>query len=235
MDNESSQMIEVQNEVAYPLGWRIFARFFSNLLHPFFIPTVCAMLLFYCHPYTFANMLWKQKVLTVFIVFAFTSVYPAIAIIIMYKLNMISGVNLRNRKDRIIPYVVVLTFYTWIVYMSLKPGTLAFFPNNFLFSHLMLALLIAGSFSFVGNNFLKVSMHMLGQGGLAGFIFFTAAYAQMNMQSYFLLSIIGAGLVGTSRIILKAHTLPEVYTGFMIGFFSQFVAFVVFPWLGIFS
>jgi membrane-associated phospholipid phosphatase len=78
-------------------------------------------------------------------------------------------------------------------------------------------------------------MHMLGQGGLAGFVFFTAMYAQTNMQGYFLLSIIGAGLVGTSRIILKAHTLPEVYTGFVIGFFSQFVAFVVFPWLGIFS
>ena len=235
MENNGSNIVTVQNDTVYPLGWRIFARFVSNTLHPFLIPTVCAILLFYCHPYTFANMAWKQKVLTVFIVFAFTSIYPAIAIIIMYKLNMISGVNLRNRKDRIIPYVVVLTFYTWIVYMALKPGTLAFFPNSFLFSHLMLALLIAGCFSFVGNNFLKVSMHMLGQGGLVGFIFFTASYAQMNTQGYFLLSIIGAGLVGTSRIILKAHSLPEVYVGFIIGFLSQFVAFVVLPWLGIFS
>ena len=234
MDNNSVNL-KIEADASEGLFWRVLARFFSNVLHPFLIPSLCAVLLFYLNPFRYGVMEWKQKVLTVFIVFAFTCAYPAIAIFVMYKLKMISAVNLRRRKDRIIPYVVVLTFYTWVVYMALKPGTLNFLPNDFLFSHLMIALLIAGSISFVGNNFLKVSMHMLGQGGLVGFLFFTASYSSFNMQWYFMLAILSAGLLGTSRIVLKAHTLSEVFAGFLIGFFSQFVAFIIFPIFGIFS
>lgn len=232
-NNNSINQEGIQNP--HSIIWKVIARFFSSVFHPFLMPTFCTILLFYFHPFRFGVMEWKQKVLTVFIVFAFTCIYPSIAIIIMYKLNMISSVNLRIRKDRIIPYVVVLTFYTWIVYMALKPGTLSFLPNEFLFSHLMIALLIAGCISFVGNNFLKVSMHMLGQGGFVGFLFFTAAYTQVNLQIYFMLALLVAGFMGTSRIVLKAHTLAEVFVGFLIGFLSQFIAFIVFPFFGIFS
>lgn len=213
-----------------------FARFFSNVFHPFFIPTLSTILLFLCFPYRFAEYSTKAKILSTGLVFAITVIYPVLAIIIMHKLGMIQNVNLRNRKDRIVPYIVVLTFYTWICYMALKPSNNnLLFPNDFVFSHMILAMTIAIIISFFANNFLKVSMHMLGQGGFIAFLFFSAKYASYNFQWLFIAALFVAGCVGTARLILKAHSLQEVAAGFLIAIIAEYLAFVVLPSWGIFS
>ena len=40
-----------------------------------------------------------------------------------------------------------------------------------------------------------------------------------------LLVIIFAGAVGTSRLLLKAHTTMDVYGGYIVGIFAQIIAF----------
>jgi membrane-associated phospholipid phosphatase len=226
-----NQEIPARNTLKY---W--FARLFSNIFHPFFMPTLSTILLFYCFPYRFAEYPHKALYLSVGLVFAITVIYPAIAILIMYKMNMIQNVNLRNRKDRIIPYVVTLTFYTWICYMALVPtNNNTLFQNDFIFSHMMLAMTLSIIIAFVANNFLKVSMHMLGQGGFIGFLLFTAKYASYNFQWIFIVALLVAGCVGSARLILKAHTLQEVIAGFSIAILAEYMAFVLLPSWGIFS
>jgi membrane-associated phospholipid phosphatase len=213
-----------------------FARFFSNVFHPFFIPTISTIFLFFAFPFRFAEYEVKTVYMVIGLVFAITVIYPVIAILVMYKMNMIDSMNLRKRKDRIIPYVVTLTFYIWICYMALKPSNNnTLFPNDFIFSHMMLAMTLAISIAFVANNFLKVSMHMLGQGGFIGFMIFTAKYTSYDIQLLFIAAVFIAGCVGTSRMILKAHTLQEIIAGFFIALGAEYICFVILPSWGIFS
>jgi hypothetical protein len=213
-----------------------FARIFSNLFHPFFIPTLSMFVLYFCFPYRFAEYEYKTKVVSIGLIFAITVIYPTIAIVVMSKLGMINSINLRERKDRIIPYVVTLTFYTWICYMALKPSNNnMLFPNDFIFSHMMLAMTLSIIIAFVANNFLKVSMHMLGHGGFVGFLLFTAKFSPVNYEWIFVLALLVAGCVGTARLILKAHTLKEVIAGFSIAILAEYIVFVILPAWGIFS
>jgi membrane-associated phospholipid phosphatase len=58
----------------------------------------------------------------------------------------------------------------------------------------------------------------VGNGGLVALIAYLAFYLKVDLQFYLGVAVIMAGLTGTARIILKAHTPDEVYTGFLTGF-----------------
>ncbi len=59
---------------------------------------------------------------------------------------------------------------------------------------------------------------MIGAGGLVALIAFLAFSLQVDLQFYLGITVLLAGLTGTARIILKAHTPVQVYTGFLTGF-----------------
>ena len=64
----------------------------------------------------------------------------------------------------------------------------------------------------------KISIHMVGAGGLVALIGFLAFYLKVDLQFYLVISLVLAGITGTARLILKAHTPDQVYTGFLTGF-----------------
>ena len=49
-----------------------------------------------------------------------------------------------------------------------------------------------------------------------------------DMSNYFLIAVILCGAVATARLYLNAHTMREVYTGFMVGMFSQILGLLLF-------
>lgn len=217
------------------LWLRIPARFFSTVFHPFLAPTYSVLMLFRYHYVRFSNLESKAKGVTLIMIFACTFVYPALSIVIMNRLGLINSVNLRNKKDRILPYVAGLTFNIWLTYMVLRPGNNPILPIDKLLMHMIVASTLAVICAFFGNIFLKVSLHMLGMGGIVGFIMFTAPYADISMQSLFIFSLLVAGAVGSSRLILKAHEPVEVYTGFFIGLMSQFISYRILFFLSFFN
>jgi hypothetical protein len=216
-----------------PLLLRIPARILSTVFHPFIIPLYCCLILFHFHHFRYVGVPYKQKVITLIIVFCCTFLYPALAIIIMNKLKLVDSVNLRNRKDRILPYIAGLTFNIWLAYMAIRPGNHPVVPYDKLFMHMVLGGTISLILSFLGNIVLKTSLHMLGMGGLVGFLMFTAQYAEVNTQWLFIGALLMAGAVGSSRIVLKAHEPAEVYTGFFLGWLSQFLSYQVFFYFSI--
>jgi len=93
--------------------------------------------------------------------------------------------------------------------------------------------------AFLINLFTKVSVHTVGVGGLLGMLVigmyyfeYTEFYLNLGSLGYFniemkillMVGILVAGLVGTARLILKAHTTEQVYLGYFIGFICQFIA-----------
>lgn len=61
-------------------------------------------------------------------------------------------------------------------------------------------------------------------GGLLGMviIIFTFSYAGPNYLV--ILTLILAGAVGSSRLILHAHIPKDIYGGYAVGFLPQFIA-----------
>lgn len=75
----------------------------------------------------------------------------------------------------------------------------------------------------------KISAHMFGVGGLIGGAMAVSYYVERTNPYYMLMGLfLMAGLVGTSRLLLRRHTLYQVIAGFLLGFMVSFV----FVWIG---
>jgi membrane-associated phospholipid phosphatase len=69
---------------------------------------------------------------------------------------------------------------------------------------------------------------MVGMGGMTGLIVYLIIHMQVNLEFYLIIAILVAGLVGTSRLILKAHKPFEIYSGFIIGWIVVFSIMLIF-------
>jgi membrane-associated phospholipid phosphatase len=74
-------------------------------------------------------------------------------------------------------------------------------------------------------------MLFLFQQGNASLLFqgFNANIYLIPMSLVFLIALLLAGLTGTSRLYLKAHTPAQVYAGYFIGILTQFIALRFIP------
>lgn len=162
-----------------------------------------------------------------------SAIIPLIAILMMYGLGMVQDLELSYHKDRIGPMIVTTTCYCWLLINFYRSG---YIPN--VFTSFMLGTVLALFFSFLLNLFEKISLHAVGIAGLVtgGISFiFQSGYIYMNFQiggaSYqinnlfiCLVLVLILGMVCSSRLILKAHTLREVYGGLLVGVFTQIIA-----------
>lgn len=162
-------------------------------------------------------------------------VFPAISIAMLSGLNIISGITMPKREDRIIPLIITLSLYIWYYINIMNNASL---PDSLRFVALGLCLAVGGAF-FI-NNFAKISLHTVGASGFVmalGLLLlsFRKSYIEIDLGlagEYrvsaiftFLGCIIMCGLVGSSRLYLKAHRPQEVYGGFILGALAQIVAY----------
>ena len=62
---------------------------------------------------------------------------------------------------------------------------------------------------------------MVGITALVGFCIAMSVYTQRNMLWEIALLFLLSGLVGSSRLYMKAHTPQELFAGFLVGFIPQ--------------
>lgn len=216
---------------------RALAHFFSFVFHPLFILTYMVLVLLWTNPFSFG---WRHvaEADTLLIIIVMTSItLPAIAILMMKMLGWIQDFRLETRHERIGPYIasgiMYLTLYLHVTRAEAFPVSLRVVTLGSLFA--------LWSCFFI-NNFIKISLHAAGVGGLVALVALTKlefGYSQaqigipggMNIVlplDYILYAVIMiAGMVCTSRLILKAHNLKEVYLGFIIGLSSITVSYFI--------
>jgi membrane-associated phospholipid phosphatase len=86
-----------------------------------------------------------------------------------------------------------------------------------LFPHLVLGAAISVATAFVINLKWKVSIHMLGMGGIVGTIIGLILRYQIDAIQLVMTLVLLSGIVGYSRLRLDAHTPLQVYVGFILG------------------
>ena len=89
---------------------------------------------------------------------------------------------------------------------------------------IVVAALVVQMVCAIVNVWWKVSTHTAAIGGVAGALFAFAEYFGFNPIWWLCLVFIIAGLVGSSRMILRQHTLGQVVGGFWIGFVCAAIA-----------
>ena len=196
--------------------------------------TYMLLLLLLVNPYQFGvNNIFGQWKL-VLMVFLSTFAMPFFAVFIMKSLDMVKSMQLEDRFERIGPYILTGVFYLWM-FINFKSNPLI--PKPMVIVMLGSTIALFGTFFF--NNFTKISAHAAGMGGLVAmaltntllFNFDTFTVTMGWLGSYevstnfvLMTTIVLAGIVCTARLLLGAHTEKQLYTGFAIGFASQFIA-----------
>ncbi len=192
------------------------AQFLSILFHPLWMPLVIYLTVRTVDPYYIGSTAGDHFV---FLLLGINIVAPALSMLIMIKYGMLTSIELRERKERFGPYMLVIFYYV-LSYVMLRwkgvhlPETVFSF-----FISVVLSLIM----SMVINLFWKISVHMLAQGGVFGTLL-GVNVIDPNMDILFpTLSLIMAGATAYSRLYLDAHTPGQVYAGFCLGTIINFL------------
>jgi hypothetical protein len=141
--------------------------------------------------------------------------------LLLKALGFIQSIQLPTQKDRIIPYVACITFFFWSYYVSKQLGD----PVEL--RAFLLSAFITSSASLIINNYMKVSMHALGVGGMLAFFVLLLFANKLDDVSSLLAAVLITGITCSSRLIVSDHKSVEIYTGLITGILIQLVAWMI--------
>ena len=192
------------------------ARIMSLVFTPFYLPIVGLMALFSFSYLSIFPGMYKLQVLVM--VYLFTILLPTVMIHLYRRYQGWNLIELGLRERRMVPYVISIICYFSCVYVM----------EHLHFPHFMAAIVIAGLAVQIVcaliNVWWKISTHTAAIGGMAGALFAFAEYLGFNPVWWLCLIFIVAGMVGTSRMILRQHSLGQVVGGFWVGFVCAAIA-----------
>jgi len=76
------------------------------------------------------------------------------------------------------------------------------------------------------NYFWKISLHMLGMGGLTGVFLGFALRIGIDIFPFLAFLIFLSGLVGYARLKVNSHNPPQVYVGYIVGVVLMIVVYM---------
>lgn len=125
---------------------------------------------------------------------------------------------MNDPKERLVPFITTGAFYIWAYVVFRKSG----YPQ--VFDIIILGATITLFAIFMLNLFWKVSAHT---GAMGCFIIITIALCMIssgNVNYLVILVVLLAGIIGSSRLWLNAHSPAEIFVGYFIGIMSQIIA-----------
>ena len=198
------------------------AKVMSTLFMPLYAPMWVFIGLFL---FTYLRLLpWGYKIFIISIVYVFTVFMPTVGITLFRLFKKWTHLELSHREHRHMPYVVALLSYTACLVIMTRINAAMFFRG------VVMAALVSQIICVIINVWWKVSTHMVGIGGLVGALNAFSILFFYNPVWPFCGLLLLSGVLGTSRIILRQHSLAQVLTGFGIGYVCAMV-FILISWM----
>jgi len=187
----------------------LISRMVSMLFTPFYLPLVGLLALFI---FSYMSLLpWPYKLIVLTLVYFFTVLLPTMLIHLYRRYQGWNLIELGHRERRMVPYVISILCYFCCLYL-MNLFHVPHFMGNILVAALIIQVLCATI-----NVWWKISTHTTGIGGVAGALIAFSRIFVFNPTWWLCLVIILAGLVGTSRMVLRQHSLSQVVMGFLLG------------------
>lgn len=197
-------------------------QFVSVLFHPLLMPLYAFWLLLNSGGYLSYAVPDKFRQYLYLVIFVSTFLMPSLLTWMMVQKGWISNIELNERSERHLPYLITLSCYIAAAYLLFK------LPLPRMFSLTIMGAAMAILIAFFINLRWKISIHMIGIGGLLGLFYGFGKYFHMKTMFILVLISIIAGVVASARLYRKSHTPGQVYIGFVVGFLAEmsFIAFV---------
>ena len=185
-----------------------FAQVISVLGHPLFMPLYAFGLLIYTNPYINMMVSTGSRYFIITILVVFTITLPVITALLFKLFGLIDSVFMKTTKERMWPFIITLIWY----YMGYQLFNKIQVPQS-------LNLLMIGTISVISVAIIitfrwKISIHMLGIGGVIGAIIGISQRFQFDHSLLLIVLFLFAGLIGYSRLKTKSHNFQQIYIGF---------------------
>ena len=197
------------------------ARIISAVLHPLVMPLVSLFLVFAAQPQLQAM---PEVFLYMLVVVLVNTVAPAISLYLLYRKGILSDLDIRDRQERVIPFLLVLAYFV-MTYFLLRTSPSVYIPLVYL--DMWMGLMLSIALALLVTRRFKISMHMLAQGGTLGIIMGVQALQAWPMWELNALLLVMSGWVGFARITLGVHRHVEVYSGFLLGFVVCYLSLIL--------
>jgi len=197
---------------------KIAAKIISTLFHPLIMPVIGLVIIFNTDSYINYAIPAELKKAVIILVGTSTFIIPLLISLLLLNRKLINSLEMETQKERVIPYAFTIIFYVFTLYM-LKQAPIPPIIFNFVIGA-TLSVIIA----FIINIKWKISAHMIGIGGLVGALICISILLEIYITPFIIFGLLVAGLVGSSRLILKAHSQSQIYVGFAIGIICQVIA-----------
>lgn len=187
----------------------ITARVISIIFTPFYLSLVGLIALFV---FSYLSLYpWRYKLTVLALVYLFTILMPTLLIHLYRRQRQWNLQQIGKKERRVVPYIIsILCYFVCCYFMEL------FHMPHFMISILLAALFIQVICAMI-NVWWKISTHTAAIGGVAGGLMAFSDIFMFNPTWWLCLVFILAGLVGTSRMVLRQHSLAQVVTGFAVG------------------
>lgn len=188
---------------------------FSYIFHPIFISIYGACFYFLISPN--AQYLVKTQIyLILFQITLLTILLPLSLYFLLVSLGIISSFTEASLKERRLPITIQAVLLFFLIrfnqHLTDLPELYYFFLGAFFSSIIAFAGVLAK---------FKASLHMMGIGSLATFIYGLTLFYNLPLINSVAFSIICVGFVASSRLYLKSHTNFELFIGLLIGLIPQ--------------
>ena len=189
------------------------ARFMSTALTPLLMPTYGIFLILWVS--VLCLLPYGSRVAVLLVCMGITCIVPLIFLSVLRHFSLIKDLHVNVREQRLFPYLFTALCYgvaAYYLYSSCHaPQWCVMFMVGSAITVILMALI---------NLKWKVSAHMAGIGGVIGLIYqiHVQGLSAFDLLWLLCLSIIVAGLLVSSRLILKRHDIWQVLVGAVVGF-----------------
>lgn len=196
------------------------ASILSAIFHPFLITLYSFLLIFISGSYI-AYLPNSIKLIILMVVLLNTLIIPIISLLILKRLGLIKSFYLEKHRERIIPIVITSIPYFFTLYLMAKlPVPQVLFR---IIEGGVVVLIVAAIVSY----WWKISLHLMGIGGLTGFLLACSLNNYFNAIPFLVVTFIVAGLLASARLKNGDHNPLQVYVGYMAGICLVFTLFII--------
>ena len=192
-----------------------FLRSASFIFHPLLMPLVGTGLYFKLTPKFIEPEIIIIKTYAIIII---TILIPLISFFLLKNLRLVKSINLKEVKERKYPLMIQIILIFIIitrVFTKYHNPELYYFFVALAVSSLTALILVIFNF--------KASLHQMGIAGVTMFLILLSIHFTENYLFEISLFFLINGWVASSRLETKSHSISELFIGFILGVFPQFI------------
>lgn len=196
------------------------ANVLSVIFHPFLITLYSFLLIFLSGSYI--TFLPNSIKLVILIVVLFnTLLIPLISLFILKRLGLIKNFYLEKHRERIVPIIITTIPYLFTLYLMAK------LPVPQVLLKIVESGVLILIFAAIVSYWWKISLHLMGLGGLTGFLIASALHNYFNAISLVVIVFLISGFLASARLKNGDHKPAQVYVGYLLGFSLVFTFFLL--------